>query len=118
LRFGVAGVETDPDLEGSYLTSEASDLQRVLHLPYAYAVSGRTCLIKAEGKDPEDSFIKGLGKGCAALCRDRCLPVKRSDTQVPLWRGGNTIFYEVSEAWAAAHLARCDRIVLHERPIP
>jgi hypothetical protein len=118
LRFGVTGVETDPDLEGSYLKSEAFDLQRVLHLPYSYAVSGRNCLIKAEGKDTEDSFTKGLKRGCAAPCRGRCLPVKRSDTQVPLWRAGNTIFYEVSEPWAAAHLSRCDRIVLHERPIP
>jgi hypothetical protein len=117
-RLGVTGVETDPDLEGSYLKSEASDLQRTLHLPYAFAVSGRNCLIKAEGMDAEDSFSKGLGKSCPALCRDRCLPVKRTDTRVPLWRAGNTLFYEVSEIWAAVHLSRCDRIVLHERPSP
>lgn len=118
LRLGVSGVETDPDLEGNYLKSEASDLHRTLHLPYAFAVSGRNCLIKAEGMDAEDSFSKGLGKGCPALCRDRCLPVKRTDTRVPLWRAGNTLFYEVSEVWAEAHLSRCDRIVLHERPSP
>ena len=118
LRFGVAGVETDPDLEGSYLKSEASDLQRTIHLPYAFAVSGRNCLIKAEGMDVENSFAKGLGKRCPALCRDRCLPVKRQDTVVPLWRAGNTLFYEVSEVWAGVHLSRCDRIVLHERPTP
>jgi hypothetical protein len=118
LRFGVAGVETDPDLEGNYLKSEASDLQRTIHLPYAFAVSGRNCLIKAEGMDAEDSFSKGLGKSCPALCRDRCLPVKRPDTATPLWRAGNTLFYEVSEVSAGAHLSRCDRIVLHERPTP
>lgn len=117
-RFGVTGVETDPDLEGSYLNSEFSDLQRVLHLPYAFAVSGRNCLIKAEGMDAEGSFSKGLGKGCPAPCKDRCHPVERSDCEAPLWRAGNTIFYEVSESWAEAHLSRCDRIVLHERPIP
>jgi hypothetical protein len=44
--------------------------------------------------------------------------VKRQDTVVPLWRAGNTLFYEVSEVWAGAHLSRCDRIVLHERPTP
>ena len=117
-RFGVCGVETDPDLEGSYLKSEPSDLQRVLHLPYVYAVSGRNCLVKAEGGGLEESFVKGLGKGCAAPCRDRCLPVKRSDTKVPLWRAGNTIFHEASEVSVAAHLSRCDRVVLHERPMP
>jgi hypothetical protein len=118
LRCGVIGVETDPDLEGSYLENTASALQRTLHLPYAFAVSGRNCLLKAEGMDAEDSFSKGLGKSCPALCRDRCLPVQRPDTSVPLWRAGNTLFYEVSEVWTAAHLCRCDRIVLHERPMP
>lgn len=118
MRFGVTGVETDPDLDGSYLQSESSDLQRALHLPYTYAVSGRNCLIKAEGMDAEGSFSKGLGKGCPAPCKDRCHPVGRSDCEVPLWRAGNTIFYEVSEFWAEVHLSRCDRIVLHERPIP
>jgi hypothetical protein len=44
--------------------------------------------------------------------------VKRPDTRVPLWRAGNTLFYEVSEYRAAVHLSRCDRIVLHERPMP
>ncbi|MBE0575515.1 MAG: hypothetical protein IH613_06415 [Desulfuromonadales bacterium] len=118
LCLGVSGVETDPDLEGSYLKSEISTLQRVLHLPYVFAATGRNCLIKAESMDAEDSFSKGLGKSCPALCRERCLPVKRSDTRVPLWRAGNTLFYEVSEDWAAVHLSRCDRIVLHERPMP
>lgn len=118
LSLGVSGVETDPDLEGSYLKSKSSDLQRVLHLPYAFAATGRNCLIKAESMDAEDSFSKGLGKNCPALCRERCLPVKRPDTRVPLWRAGNTLFYEVSEDWSAVHLSRCDRIVLHERPMP
>lgn len=118
LRCGVVGVETDPDLEGSYLENKPSDLQRGLHLPYAFAVSGRNCLIKAESMAVEDSFAKGLGKSCPALCRDLCLPVQRPDTKVPLWRAGNTLFYEVSKDWAAAHLSRCDRIVLHERPLP
>ena len=118
LRHGVTGVETDPDLDGLYLSSEASGLQRVLHLPYTFAASGRNCLIKAEVMDAEKSFSKGLGHGCSAPCRERCHPVKRADTEVPLWRAGNTLFYQVSKASAEVHMSRCDRIVLHERPMP
>lgn len=118
LRCGAVGIETDPDLEGSYLPSAGTRLQRTLHLPYAFAVTGRNCLIKAETLPAEASFSKGLGTSCPERCRDRCLPVTRPDTPVPLWRAGNTLFYEVAEAWATAHLERCDRIVLHERPLP
>jgi len=116
--YGVRGVETDPDLDGTYLSSQASVLQRVLHLPYAFATSGRNCLIKAESATENDSFTKGLGKLCPALCRDRCLQVQRQDTSIPLWRAGNTLFYQVSAAAVATHLRRCDRVVLHERPMP
>jgi hypothetical protein len=48
LRFGVAGLETDPDREGSYLGDRLAGLQRVLHLPYIFVASGRNFLIKAE----------------------------------------------------------------------
>jgi hypothetical protein len=118
LRFGVTGVETDPDLEGCYLEREASGLQRTLHLPYVFAASGRNCLLKAEGKKADESFTKGLGLGCPAPCQERWLAVQRPDTDVPLWRAGNTLFYEATESLAEAYLDRCDRIVLHERPLP
>jgi hypothetical protein len=114
---GVTAVETDADLEGCYLERDASHLLRVLHLPYTFTVSGRNCLVKADGAAAEDSFTKGLGHGCTAPCRERSLPVHRTDTDLPLWRAGNTIFYEASAATVATHLACCDRIVLHERPL-
>ena len=118
LRCGVVGLETDPDLQGNYLPKVAVKLQRTLHLPYAFAVSGRNCLIKAETLPAEASFSKGLGQSCPGRCRERCLSENRPDTPLPLWRAGNTLFYEVAAASAAAHLERCDRIVLHERPLP
>lgn len=118
IRCGVSGVETDPDVEGCYLETAASSLQRALHLPYTFVVTGRNCLLKADSLSAEESFSKGLGRGCTAPCRGRCLPVKRNDTELPLWRSGNTLFYEAPRAQVEGHLARCDRIVLHERPLP
>lgn len=117
MQFGVEAVETDPDLEGTFLGEQVAGLQRVLHFPYTFATTGRNCLIKADGaSSPDDCYTKGLGLPCAGHCRGRWHQISRSDTKRPLWRSGNTIFYEVSQLVAAAHLSRADRIVLYERP--
>lgn len=117
-RCGVGALETDADLEGSYLGDGTEGLQRVLHFPYVFAASGRNCLIKAEGEDAGHCFTKGLGRVCDAPCRGHFHEVQRPDTSRPIWRAGNTLFYEVHRAWAEMHLVQADRIVLHERPMP
>jgi len=117
VQLGVEAVESDADLEGSFLGEKLPGLQRVLHFPYVFAATGRNCLIKADGAaSPEECFTKGLGLSCSGLCRGRWHKVKREDTGIPLWRAGNTIFYQVSQEGAQAQLARADRIVLYERP--
>lgn len=116
--FGVTGIETDPDLEGCYLEKEPSSFQRTLHLPFTFAASGRNCLLKTEETGVAEGFTKALGRVCGAPCRGRLLPVKRRDTELLLWRSGNTLFYEATEKMTRVHLERCDRIVLHERPMP
>lgn len=117
LLFGVEAVETDADLEGCHLGDLAAGFQRTLHFPYVFAATGRNCLVKADGAaSADDCFTKGLSVPCAGHCRGRRHEVSRGDTDRPLWRSGNTIFYEISQQGAAAHLARADRIVLHERP--
>lgn len=119
VQLGVTAVETDPDLEGTFLGEGTEGLQRVLYLPYAFAASSRNCLIKAEGAHTiDEGFTKGLGHACNGLCRGRWHQVDRSDTTLPLWRAGNTIFYELPPFRAESHIKRADRIVLHERPTP
>ncbi len=118
LRSGVAALESDPDLEGSYLGAKPEGLQRTLHLPYAFAVSGRNCLFKAETQKEPKNFAKWLGRDCPAPCRGRWHPEERADLGFPLWRAGNTLFYEVPPARGKALLDRADRIVIHERPMP
>lgn len=115
-RYQVDAIETDSDLEGGYLGDGREGLQRVLHLPYSFVATGRNCLLKAETAG-ETGFTKALGRVCPAGCLDRCHSVNREDTQVPLWRAGNTLFFEVPDVWAKFHLAHTDRIVLHERPL-
>ncbi len=117
-HYGVAAVETDPDLEGSYLGERESGLQRVLHLPFAFVASGRNCLFKAEVQKTGNNYASWLGSGCPAPCRDRWHPVTRADLRENLWRAGNTLFYEVPHARIIQHLERVDRIVVHERPVP
>jgi hypothetical protein len=96
----------------------------VLHLPYVFAASGRNCLLKAEQQTGEKNFALLLGRPCAAPCRDRCHRETRPDLNRPdqpnqtLWRAGNTLFYAANRALVAGHLARADRVVLHERPMP
>ncbi len=119
VRFGVTALETDPDLEGSFLGDGTEGLQRVLYLPYAFAASSRNCLVKAEGaRTVDDCFTKGLGLPCSGVCRGRWHRVDRSDTSLPLWRAGNTIFFEVPQFRAEIHIEQADRIVLQERPTP
>lgn len=118
LRYGVAGLETDPDLEGGYLGGREPGLQRVLHLPYVFAASGRNCLFKADAQEESRNFASGLGRECRGGCRHREQPVARPDLGFPLWRAGNTLFYEATRGSVAAHLVKADRIVVHERPMP
>lgn len=115
-QSGVTALETDVDLEGSYLGDGSEGLQRVLYLPYAFAASSRNCLVKAEGaRTVDECFTKGLGITCSGRCGGRWQQVDRPDTALPLWRVGNTIFFEVPKYRAAAHIQQADRIVLHER---
>jgi len=119
-RWGAAALETDPDLEGAYLGEGSEGLQRALHLPFTFVTSGRHCLLKgvdAAGVNPT-GFGSRLGQPCGQPCRRGPRAVHREDTPVPLWRAGNTLFYEVPAASARAHLARADRVVLHRRPAP
>jgi hypothetical protein len=117
-RCGVKGLETDADLDGTYLGDGTAPLQRVLHLPYVFAASGRNCLLKAEQQTGEKNFARLLRRPCAAPCRERCNPETRPDLKQPLWRAGNTLFYAAERATVARHLTRADRVVLHERPQP
>ena len=116
--YGVSAVETDPDLAGGFLGA-AAGMQRVLYLPYVFAASSRNCLVKAEGAHAVDEcFTRGLGNACPGNCHDRWHRVRRDDTDLPLWRAGNTIFYELSLRRAEAALVQADRVVLFERPAP
>ena len=114
-RMGVAAIETDADLQGEFLGRDRDPFQRVLHLPYVFAASGRNCLVKADGACADDSLTRGLGRACPGHCRDRVHRVERGDTTLTLWRGGNTIFYEAPLFMVETYLARADRVVLHER---
>ena len=116
-KSGAFGIETDVDLEGGFLGDGTDGMQRVLYLPYAFAASSRNCLIKADSAGTIDEcFTKGLGSPCSGLCRGQWHSVERSDTDLPLWRAGNTIFFEVPRFRAEVHIEQADRIVLHERP--
>lgn len=116
LEMGVCAVETDPDLEGTFLGEQVAGLQRVLYLPYVFTATGRNCLVKAAAAEPERCFTKGLASPCSGSCLDQWYGIDRKDTAVPLWRAGNTIFYEVPRYWAQVHMVHADRIVLQQRP--
>jgi hypothetical protein len=118
LRYDIAGLETDPDLEGSYLGDGETGLQRVLHLPYVFTASGRNCLLKAEAQKEDKNFAKWLSRSCPAPCRERWHAEERADLGFPLWRAGNTLFYEAPRTSVEAHLRRADRVVVHKRPMP
>jgi hypothetical protein len=114
---GVAALETDPDLDGGYLGDGSAGLARALHLPYAFASSGRNCLLKAAAL-PGRAVGALLGDPCPRPCRGGAVRAHRQDCAVPLWRAGNTLLYEVPWESARAHLAEADRVVLHEAPSP
>jgi hypothetical protein len=116
-QLGAEALETDPDLQGGYLGDGEEGLQRALHLPYAFASSGRNCLVKSSRGAPEESFIR-LEAPCGSACAGEPLPVERDDSGVPLWRAGNTVFWEVPVALAAETLRQADRVVLHRRAAP
>lgn len=114
--MGVVAVETDPDLEGSYLGDGREGLQRVVHLPYSFVATGRQCLTHYDlVHRPAESFPLPLDTPCYGYCRGRVQRVERADCRVPLWRSGNTIFCEASEGMAVAHIRLADRIVLYEQ---
>ncbi len=120
--LGVSALETDVDLGGGFLGDGRDEcgagLRRALHLPFSFAASGRACPLKA-GLYPEGhGFAKTLADPCPAPCRGRPLPVRRYDTPLTHWRGGNTLFYEIPLEVAQAWLPRTDRIVLHEAATP
>ncbi len=118
-KSGVSALETDPDLEGSFLGNGSDGMERVLYFPYVFVASSRNCLIKADGaKTLDDCFTKGLGSNCNRNCQGRWHQVHRDDTSGPLWRAGNTLFYEIPRSFAEKHLLQADRVVLFERPTP
>lgn len=117
--MGVSAIETDADLEPGYLGSGDNGLKRALHLPFTFAASGRNCLEKAAAT-PEDkgAFTHGLSSGCAAPCRGVYRLEYREDTQKPMWRAGNTVFFETPLDWVSGHITLADRLVFHEQPMP
>lgn len=115
---GVAAVETDADLDGGFLGDGDEGLQRTLHLPYTFAASGRNCPLKALLYRDGKGFSKSIADPCSAPCRSGPLPAPRTDTALPQWRAGNTLFYEVPPPALAGFLARAERIVLHEEAMP
>jgi len=121
-EFGVTAVETDADLEGGYLgdgpDGDGARLDRALHLPFTFAASGRGCPLKAALYPEGGGFAKAFADPCPAPCRGKPLPVYRSDTALPHWRAGNTLFYELPHDVARTWLPHTDRIVLHETATP
>lgn len=117
VTLGVKGLETDVDLEGRYLGIGHEKLQRTLHLPYSFAASGRNCLMKAEAL-PKTNFAALLDQPCAKFCEQRWHAETRADVDFPLWRAGNTLFYEAPASMVAVHVRHAERIVIHPRPLP
>ena len=117
--MGAQALETDPDRDGGYLGEGEEGLGRALHLPYAFATTGRNCLLREPSGEGAGPGITGeLGSPCSRPCRSGPRRVRREDTESPLWRAGNAIFYEVSRELAEAHLQAADRVVIHRRPAP
>jgi len=117
--LGIGAVESDADLEPGFLGAGADSLQRTLHVPYTFASSGRICLEKAAAAPPgQGLFAQGLASGCSAPCRGACREEQRQDTEKPMWRAGNTLFFEAPPEWISRHLKLADRVVFHQRPLP
>jgi hypothetical protein len=122
VNLGIEAIETDADLDGGYLGdgpgADGEGLSRALHFPFTFAASGRGCPLKA-GLYPEGGgFTKTFADPCPAPCRGKPLPVRRHDTALSHWRGGNTLFYEIPQEAAPSWIARTDRIVLHASAQP
>ena len=66
----------------------------------------------------QHGFAKALADPCPGPCRGKPLPVRRSDSTLTHWRGGNTLFYEIPVDAARSWLPRTDRIVVHETAAP
>ena len=120
--LGVSAVETDMDLDGGYLGDGRNEagvgLFRAVHLPFTFAASGRGCPLKARFYPEGGGFSKALADRCPGACRAGPIRVRREDCPMPLWRGGNTLFYEMPPEAAEAWLLRTDRVVLHEAAAP
>jgi len=117
--LGVSAIETDADLDPGYLGTGTEGLKRTLHLPFTFVASGRNCLEKAAATAAgKGMFTQGLKSGCPAPCRDHCRKEYRNDTQMPLWRTGNTLFQEVPLESISRHIPMADRVVFHEQPMP
>jgi len=117
--LGVHAVETDADLEPGYLGTGADGMERTLHVPYTFVSSGRNCLERAAATpDANGRFTHGLASGCKAPCRAVCRREHRPDVRAPMWRAGNTVFFEAPVEWISNHMELADRVVFHERPIP
>lgn len=115
---GVAAVETDADLDGGFLGDGEEGMTRALHLPFTFAASGRNCPLKALLYGEGGGFSKAIGDGCTAPCRGGPIRAQRSDTALPHWRAGNTVYYEVPPQAAQGFIAHADRIVLHPEATP
>ncbi|HNT37631.1 MAG TPA: hypothetical protein PKO45_00785 [Rubrivivax sp.] len=115
---GVTALESDADLDGGFLGDGAEALERTLHLPYAFAASGRNCALKALLYREGGGFSQAIADRCSAPCRAGPIPAPRADTPVPQWRAGNTLFFEVPPAALRGFIAHADRIVLHEEAAP
>lgn len=116
-ELGVIALESDVDLEGGYL-GDGERLSRALHVPYTFAASGRACPLKAHLYPEGGGLAKALADPCPAPCCGKPLTVRRDDTPLPHWRGGNTLFYEVPLEAAQDWLAFADRIVVHVAAMP
>jgi len=117
--LGVCAVESDADLEPGFLGSGDDGFERTLHVPFTFVASGRNCLEKAAAMPAgRGAFTQGLKSGCKAPCRGVYRRESRADTQRPLWRAGNTLFFTAPPEWILRHLALADRLVFHPHPLP
>ena len=120
--LGVTALESDADLDGGYLgdgrDETGTGLFRAIHLPFTFAASGRGCPLKARLYPDGGGFSKAFADRCPGPCRAGPIRVRRDDCSMPLWRGGNTLFYEISPEAAGSWLLRTDRVVLHEVAAP
>lgn len=120
--LGVSALESDADLDGGYLgngrDAAGTGLFRAIHFPFTFAASGRGCPLKARLYPEGRGFSSAFADRCAGPCRAGPIRVRRDDCPMPLWRGGNTLFYEMPPAAGEAWLLRTDRVVLHEAAAP